>query len=93
MATITGGAVLMSRREKIGGPSNKMQGYLDLDWHGAHDGGSGKHRESFVSLPIAKDVVGGQFDLMFCSTKCLRAFLNVAVDELERRMRKSRTFK
>ena len=42
-----------------------------------------------ASVEIAELVDTGQFDLNFCSTDCLRAFLNYCVDELERR-RKSR---
>ncbi len=38
-----------------------------------------------ASIEIAELVDTGQFELYFCSTDCLRAFLNYCVDELERR--------
>ena len=36
-----------------------------------------------ASVEIAELVSTGQFELYFCSTACLRAFLNYCVDELE----------
>jgi hypothetical protein len=75
---------------KLGGPSNKMDGFLSLAWHGAHDGGKGRGKEIGCVVDIIRDAVGGQADLYFCSTGCLRRFLNACVDELERRMAKER---
>ncbi len=43
-----------------------------------------------TSIHIADLVNTGQFELYFCSTECLRAFLNYCVDELERRRRSYR---
>jgi hypothetical protein len=63
-----------------------MIGFLDLAWHGAHDGGIGEHSEVSIYLDIARDVKGGNFRLHFCSTKCLRSFLNECVDELENKI-------
>jgi len=90
MAVLSAGALLMNRREKSGGPSNKMDGYLSLEWHGAHNGGKGRDKEIGCMVYVIRDVVGGQADLYFCSTLCLRRFLNACVDELERRMAKER---
>jgi hypothetical protein len=90
MAVLTAGALFMNRREKLGGPSNKMDGFLSLAWHGAHDGGKGRGKEIGCVVDIIRDAVGGQADLYFCSTGCLRRFLNACVDELERRMAKER---
>jgi hypothetical protein len=41
-----------------------------------------------AELEIVRDTNFGQFDLCFCSTSCLRRFLNTCVDELERTLRK-----
>jgi len=90
MAVLSAGALLMNRREKSGGPSNKMDGYPSLEWHGAHNGGKGRDKEIGCMVYVIRDVVGGQADLYFCSTLCLRRFLNACVDELERRMAKER---
>ena len=62
-----------------------MDGFLHLSWHGAHDGGEGKDREIGAMVEIARDVRGGQFDLYFCSPKCLRSYLNYCVDVLEKK--------
>ena len=74
----------MNRRKREGDGSNSLDGYLDLSWHGAHDSGQGVHREVDGFVPVARDVRGGQFDLYFCSTGCLRKFLNHCVDLLDR---------
>lgn len=91
MAVLSGGAILVNRKTGDGGPDPKLDGFLDICWHGAHteDGGGGEHPNIFQSIPIACDVIGGQFDIFFCSTKCLRAFLNHAVDQLDDRVLKA----
>ncbi len=85
-AALSFGALLMDRKKDLGGPSPNMDGYLGLTWHGAHDGGQGEEREVYCGLDLAREVRGGQGDLCFCSTACLRAFLNTCVDELEARI-------
>jgi hypothetical protein len=84
-AVLQGGACLMDRKKEYGGPDEKMDAFLTLAWHGAHDNGIGKLRGRYDILEIARDVRGGQFELSFCSPKCLRKFLNNAV-ELEKAM-------
>lgn len=76
----------MDRKNESGGPDDSMDGFLHMFWHGAHDGGIGKDKGIEASLDIARDVRGGQFELYFCSTKCLRSYLNYCVDELERKL-------
>jgi len=81
----------MNREDDFGGPDDNMDGFLSITWHGAHDGGEGRDREIGASVQIAKDVRGGQFDLYFCSTKCLRSYLNFCVDELDKKIRKQKS--
>ena len=57
--------------------------FLTVSWHGAHSGGQGARAGVHASLDVADSVANGQFDLYFCSTTCLRGFLNYIVDELE----------
>ncbi len=90
MAILCGGAILMDRAARSGGPSDDLDGFLDLSWHGAHDGGAGIDPDIYVNVSLASEVRGGQFELYFCSTMCLRQFLNTAVDELERRVQAER---
>jgi len=82
--------MLMDRKRENGGPDDRMDGFLALDWHGAHDGGQGRGRDIFERIEIAKDVRGGQFDILFCSTKCLRAYLNFCVDALEKKIKRTK---
>lgn len=77
-----------------GGPSPDLDAFFHLTWHGAPDSGEGEDREIGYMLDIIRDIRGGQADMYFCSTACLRQFLNHCVDELERkvaRMRSSNT--
>ena len=86
MAILSAGAMLVDRKQKTGRPSDTMDGFMSLMWHGAHDRGKGKYREIGCGVNIMFDVMGGQADLYFCSTKCLRRFFDKCVDELEGRM-------
>ena len=60
---------------------------LDITWHGAHDSGIGDDRDIFTTVSLAEDCHDGKFQVYFCSTKCLRAFLNTWVDALETKVR------
>ncbi|MEW6753941.1 MAG: hypothetical protein AB1505_23615 [Candidatus Latescibacterota bacterium] len=86
MAILTAGALLMDREQGTGTMSDRLDGFLSLTWHGAHDGGSGAHRDADCTVYVVDEARGGQGELYFCSTDCLRQFLNRCVDELERRM-------
>jgi len=80
----------MDRKRENGGPDDKMGGFLAVAWHGAHDNGLGKDRDIFEIVEIAKDVRGGEYEILFCSTKCLRAYLNFCIDELEKKIKKKK---
>ena len=81
---------MLDRSKKSGGPSDRMEGFLEFGWHGAQNGGFGDGREIYTRVEIIGDVIGGQFDLYFCSTPCLRKFLNACVDELDKRIKKAK---
>ena len=87
-AFLTGGALRkIGRKHSTIDPN--LVGFLTLGYHGAHNSGLD---EPSVILDIADGVTLGQFDFYFCSTKCLRMFLNKCVDELDRRLKtKSRS--
>ena len=61
----------------------KMEGFLYIGFHGAHSEVSSQPSAQVV---IAKDTPDGQFETQFCSTACLRAFLNRCVDQLEQKL-------
>jgi len=91
MAIVNLGAVLMTNREtRSGSMSGDLDGFLRFSWHGAHNGGTGRDAGIQASVDIVEDTRGGQADLYFCSTRCLRQFLNECVDGLERRIEKAR---
>jgi hypothetical protein len=91
-AYIGGGALFMDRIEDSGGPHEDMEGYLYLAWHGGHpeEGGEGGDPNIEAHVQIADGVLGGQYGLYFCSTNCLRAFLNYCVDKLEQKLERKR---
>ena len=94
-AVIGGGSFLMDRLEDSGKPSDDMEAYLYFGWHGAHpeEGGEGIDADIHSQVRVADSVVGGQFGLYFCSTACLRAFLNHCVDKLEWKLNRQRKSK
>jgi hypothetical protein len=63
---------------------------LQLGW----DAGIAKHPRSRANIGAAftvakkegRDTEAGEMELRFCSARCLRQFLNAAVDELDRRI-------
>ena len=87
-AVICGGAMLMDRSRRNGGPHNSLDAYWDITWHGAHDSQKGAYRDIYEQVSIISDLRGGQFELQFCTTRCLRRFLNSKVDELEAKREK-----
>ncbi len=90
MVILGGGALLLDRKRENSRESNALSGFLELIWHGAHDHGIGDDRDLFTTLTLVDDAIGGQFSLAFCSTACLRAFLNSLVNELEKRIERDR---
>ena len=86
-AVLSGGACLINRRKRYGGPHDDLDGFLDLTWHGDHNGGVGEYPEVFAVVERARSVRGGQFERYFCSISCLRRYLNDWVDELKQRVK------
>ena len=87
MATLMGGALEKRGSDHfVTSDGDKIAGFLSLSWHGAHDNGEGDFREQDHILDIVDKAPDGQFHLSFCSTSCLRIFLNNAVDELEKQI-------
>ena len=90
MAVLSVGALKVNRKRNAGGPSNELDGFFNMYWHGAHDEGEGKDRDIGALLEVVQDAYGGQSDIYFCSTRCMRIFLNRSVDELELRIRREK---
>lgn len=86
MVLLSGGACLQMKPRGPAGPDERMTAFLDIVTHTAHDGGVGRQDLGSGWVRIAEDVRGGQFDIAFCSPRCLRKFLSSCVDELELQM-------
>ena len=71
---------------------DKAATFFSLIWHGAHSdmNGLGRDPNLYAEVKIVDTVSIGQFDFYFCSTECLRHFLNHCVDELERQIEQAR---
>lgn len=80
MAIFCGGSTYSGRKR---GVPDELEGFASLIWHGAHDTGIGKDRDIYTVVDFARDTEGGQFEIYFCSTKCMRIFFTRWVDALE----------
>ena len=79
-AFIHGGALLLDPEDKNRVLRiDNLEAFLFFDWNGAD--------KETVDFEIARDVKKGQYSLNFCSTKCLRSFLNHCVDRLEAKIK------
>ena len=83
MAILNGGALMMNADRTCGEMDDRLDGFLSLIWHGAHGSGTGIFPGKGAMVRVADNCAGGQFEMYFCSTDCLRGFLNHCVDKLE----------
>jgi hypothetical protein len=88
-AVINGGA-LMGEGDGTASLDGRLIGHLNLTWHGAHHHVKPSDNDVYVGVDVVEEAACGQFDLNFCSTACMRAFLNKSVDELEKQVEKRR---
>jgi hypothetical protein len=94
MAILAGGAMRVTdEKNKCAEMIDDGAGFLDLCWHGAHTGGSGIDPDISAEVSLADWTPRGQFEFYFCSTSCLRAFLNACVDALEAKIAAARSKK
>jgi hypothetical protein len=61
--------------------SDLLEGFFHIGFH------SNPNELNSQDVDVVNNLIGGQFDLNFCSTSCLRKFLMGLVDELEVRLR------
>ena len=85
--TLTAGALLMSRTGKSGGMSERLRGFMSLSFHGRPG-----ECEVFTSIEVVDSAPFGQFDLNFCSLRCLRLFFRDIVRLLKMNIANERTF-
>lgn len=81
IAYIMGGASLLSKDHQDGHESERLQGFLNIGFHGIDPG-----MQDSTDAMLVDNVIGGQFDLNWCSIACMRSWLNRLLDQLERRL-------
>jgi hypothetical protein len=64
-------------------PSESLVSFVSVHYHRP----VGADEDVVAGMSLTRDVRGGLIELDFCSTRCLRGFLDKAVDELETRIR------
>ena len=76
----------MKQHGKMTAPAFDNLAWLSMGFHGAHtdSGGTGDRPDSGGYIKVVEDAPMGQFAIYFCSTDCLRSFLNKCVDALEK---------
>jgi hypothetical protein len=78
IAYLSAGAVLESRIDEMKEDFCNIEAFFSVYFHTiASDGAGGGE------VNVVDSLRGGQFDLGFCSTSCLRKFFNIIVDELD----------
>lgn len=77
-AYLMGGANLLSKDQQNSLTHDRLEGFLHLGFHGRDADASGS-----ADILVVDDVVGGQFDLHWCSVRCMRAWLTKLLDTLE----------
>jgi len=83
---INGGALRIGKSGNSISHKN-MYGYLHLTWHGHHyQDINDEVKDTFFNLEIVNDSKQGEYELYFCSTRCLREFFNRIVDLFEEKI-------
>jgi len=77
-AYMMGGAILLSKDRQNSLAHDRLEGFLHIGFHGSDADASGS-----ADILVVDDVVGGQFDLQWCSVRCMRAWLTKLLDTLE----------
>jgi hypothetical protein len=80
----------MDRKRRNSRMNDALDGFLDLEWHGAHDSGKGVNQKTYAVVPIVDAARGGQFDIYVCSLGCLRRLFSEWVDYLESAVKASK---
>src|SRR5262249_19044409 len=87
-AVLNAGA-LMGDGKGNGSWDDRLLGFFTMIWHGAHGNPDPAENDVYSGIDVVEDVQGGQYDLTFCSTSCMRSFLNACIDKLEMRVKRS----
>ena len=78
LAYLSAGARLLSQDEQDSIESNNLRAFLHIGIHGRDP----EMRDS-ADIRVVRDLKGGQFDLQWCSIKCMREWFLGVFRELE----------
>jgi hypothetical protein len=76
---VLNGGALEKINQDVSISSDKMEGFLSVQYHPEKDNGN-----RGFNIDIVDQSKGGQFDIYFCSTSCMRQFFNEFIDEIEK---------
>lgn len=74
---LSGGALLMDRETDSGGSDENMDAFLSIT---THDDNNNLYETNDI-IPINNGTSDGQFEIYFCSKKCIKQFFNDHVDK------------
>ena len=77
-ASISGGAICISDDGKASIHSDRLQGFLNIGFPVSYSS-----MNASDDVLVVDDAVGGQFDLQWCSIKCMREWLNDLINTIE----------
>ena len=79
-AYLSGGSLLLTDDNQNSIHTDQLKAFLHLGFHGTDP----EMRDS-ADLMLAEDVLGGQFDLHWCSLRCMREWITRVLDDLEKK--------
>lgn len=78
VAYLSGGGLLLSKDGQNSLHLDRLKGFLHVGFHG-----KSQEARDCGDLMLVDHVSGGQFDLSWCSIRCMRASLMQLLDQLE----------
>jgi hypothetical protein len=78
MAYISGGALLLSSDGRNSIHPERLQGFLHVGIHGRDP-----DMQDSADVPIVAHLHGGQFDLQWCSIRCMREWVTMLLQRVE----------
>ena len=83
-----GGLFVLNKKEEYKKSIPETEGFLSLVWYEKVKNKNGISLWDGSYMDIVERSANGIYSLSFCSTKCLREFINKCLDEFERRVEK-----